>query len=208
MLEGEIVRKCLARSDKQCSFVEHRNHKVSQRWRAAACGPRVPWRARTHARTRLAHRARCAAQVVYRRYASLFVLAGVDGDENALAVLEVVHAFVEALDRYFGAVCELDIMFHLDKARCRNRAGRVARVLTHASAAQLRLPGALHPGRDGHERCAALTPQCTLASRKNTHHLRSQALLTRSAAGCVVETNRLKVLTPVQLLDKADKAER
>lgn len=28
VLEGEIVRKCLARSDKQCSFVEHRNHKV------------------------------------------------------------------------------------------------------------------------------------------------------------------------------------
>lgn len=56
-----------------------------------------------------------AAQVVYRRYASLFLLAGVDRDENALAVLEMIHAYVEALDRYFGAVCELDIMFHLDK---------------------------------------------------------------------------------------------
>jgi hypothetical protein len=45
----------------------------------------------------------------------------------------------------------------------------------------------------------------------NAEHVRSrlsQALLTCSAAGCVVETNRLKVLTPVQLLDKADKAER
>ena len=28
ILEGEIVRKCLARSDKQCSFVEHRHYKV------------------------------------------------------------------------------------------------------------------------------------------------------------------------------------
>ena len=55
--------------------------------------------------------------MVYRRYASLFVLAGVDGDENALVMLELVHAYVEALDRYFGAVCELDIMFHLDKVR-------------------------------------------------------------------------------------------
>ena len=60
-----------------------------------------------------------APQVVYRRYASLFVLAGVDGDENALVMLELVHAYVEALDRYFGAVCELDIMFHLDKVRGR-----------------------------------------------------------------------------------------
>jgi AP-4 complex subunit sigma-1 len=47
------------------------------------------------------------------------VLAGVDGDENALVMLELVHAYVEALDRYFGAVCELDIMFHLDKVRGR-----------------------------------------------------------------------------------------
>lgn len=31
MLEGEIVRKCLARSDKQCSFVEHRNYKARSR---------------------------------------------------------------------------------------------------------------------------------------------------------------------------------
>lgn len=57
-----------------------------------------------------------AAQVVYRRYASLFFLVGVDGDENELAVLEFVHALVESLDKYFGNVCELDIMFQLEKA--------------------------------------------------------------------------------------------
>ena len=54
--------------------------------------------------------------MVYRRYASLYVLAGVDADENCLAALELVHAYVESLDRYFGSVCELDIMFHLDRA--------------------------------------------------------------------------------------------
>jgi AP-4 complex subunit sigma-1 len=30
-LEGEIVRKCLARTDKQCSFYEHRQYKVVYR---------------------------------------------------------------------------------------------------------------------------------------------------------------------------------
>ena len=54
--------------------------------------------------------------MVYRRYASLYVLAGVDADENPLAALELVHSYVEALDKFFGAVCELDIMFHLEKA--------------------------------------------------------------------------------------------
>ena len=39
---------------------------------------------------------------------------GVDADENELAVLEFIHAFVEALDGHFGAVCELDIMFNLE----------------------------------------------------------------------------------------------
>ena len=55
-------------------------------------------------------------KVVYRRYASLYVLAGVDAEDNVLGALELVQAYVEALDKFFGAVCELDIMFHLEKA--------------------------------------------------------------------------------------------
>ena len=54
--------------------------------------------------------------MVYRRYASLFFLVGVDDDENELATLEFIHALVETLDKYFGNVCELDIMFHVEKA--------------------------------------------------------------------------------------------
>jgi AP-4 complex subunit sigma-1 len=80
-IEGEIVRKCLTRSDKQCSFVEHRG-----------------------------------AKVIYRRYASLYFLVGVDEHENELAMYEFIHCVVETLDRHFGNVCELDIMFHLEKA--------------------------------------------------------------------------------------------
>ena len=80
-LEGEIVRKCLQRSDHECSFVQHRNYKV-----------------------------------IYRRYASLFFLVGVSEEENELATLELIHSLVEALDKYFGNVCELDLMYHIDKA--------------------------------------------------------------------------------------------
>eukprot|EP00249_Psilotum_nudum_P022478 c28531_g1_i5 orf=83-394(-) len=71
-LEGEIVRKCLARTESQCSFVEHRNYKV-----------------------------------IYRRYASLFFLVGVDSEENELAILEFIHCLVETMDRYFGNVVSL-----------------------------------------------------------------------------------------------------
>ncbi|KAG1665776.1 hypothetical protein FOA52_002871 [Chlamydomonas sp. UWO 241] len=78
-LEGEVVRKCLSRTDKQCSFYEHRQYKI-----------------------------------VYRRYASLFFMVGVDDDENELGVLEFIHCFVEILDKHFGQVCELDIMNELE----------------------------------------------------------------------------------------------
>ncbi|BDA40574.1 AP-4 complex subunit sigma-1 [Coccomyxa sp. Obi] len=111
-LEGEIVRKCLARSEKQCSFTQHRNFKV-----------------------------------VYRRYASLFFLVGVDDEENELAILEFIHCLVETLDRYFSNVCELDLMFNLEMA----------------------------------------------------HFIVDEMLIN----GCIVDTNKQNVLTPIQLLEKA-----
>lgn len=55
-------------------------------------------------------------KVIYKRYASLYFVACVDKDENELIVLEQIHLFVEVLDRYFGNVCELDIIFNFHKA--------------------------------------------------------------------------------------------
>ena len=49
--------------------------------------------------------------IVYRRYASLYFAVGVDDEDNVLLHLEKVHLFVEVLDRYFGNVCELDLMY-------------------------------------------------------------------------------------------------
>jgi AP-4 complex subunit sigma-1 len=81
-LEAEIIRRCLYRTEFQCSFIEYRGYKV-----------------------------------VYRRYASLFFVVAVDGDEeNELSLLEFIHSLVEVMDKYFESVCELDIMFHIEKA--------------------------------------------------------------------------------------------
>lgn len=46
---------------------------------------------------------------MYRRYASLFFVTGIAPDDNELIALEVIHRYVEILDRYFGNVCELDL---------------------------------------------------------------------------------------------------
>ena len=55
-------------------------------------------------------------QVVYKRYASLFFVVGIDLSDNELLALELIHLYVEVLDRYFGNVCELDIIFQFHKA--------------------------------------------------------------------------------------------
>jgi hypothetical protein len=41
----------------------------------------------------------------------------VDVTDNELAYLEGIHLFVEMLDRYFGNVCELDLVFNFHKVR-------------------------------------------------------------------------------------------
>lgn len=52
---------------------------------------------------------------MYRRYASLYFIIGIDNEENELAISEIIHFVVETMDAYFGTVCELDIMFNFDK---------------------------------------------------------------------------------------------
>ncbi len=54
-------------------------------------------------------------QVVYKRYASLYFVMGIDESDNELITLEIIHHFVEILDRYFGNVCELDLIFNFHK---------------------------------------------------------------------------------------------
>eukprot|EP00217_Crustomastix_stigmatica_P006601 CAMPEP_0183793816 /NCGR_PEP_ID=MMETSP0803_2-20130417/3458_1 /TAXON_ID=195967 /ORGANISM="Crustomastix stigmata, Strain CCMP3273" /LENGTH=156 /DNA_ID=CAMNT_0026038203 /DNA_START=233 /DNA_END=703 /DNA_ORIENTATION=+ len=55
-------------------------------------------------------------KLVYKRYASLYFCMAVDPDDNELITLEEIHHYVEILDRYFGNVCELDLIFNFHKA--------------------------------------------------------------------------------------------
>ncbi|TQD70624.1 hypothetical protein C1H46_043847 [Malus baccata] len=125
-LEAEIVRKCLARNEQQDVLVysvrsnsklpsiKFDNLKLEYRFYATAV-------IHVHDADVL-YMEQCSFvehrnyKIVYRRYASLFFLVGVDNDENELAILEFIHLLVETMDRHFGNVCELDIMFHLEKA--------------------------------------------------------------------------------------------
>lgn len=56
------------------------------------------------------------SKIVYKRYASLYFVACIEPEDNELIALEVIHRYVELLDKYFGNVCELDIIFNFEKA--------------------------------------------------------------------------------------------
>ena len=55
-------------------------------------------------------------KLVFKRYASLYFIAGVDPEDNELIVLDIIHQYVEVLDKYFGNVCELDLIFNFHLA--------------------------------------------------------------------------------------------
>ncbi|XP_072158575.1 AP-1 complex subunit sigma-2 isoform X3 [Bemisia tabaci] len=55
-------------------------------------------------------------KIVYKRYASLYFCCAIEQNDNELLTLEIIHRYVELLDKYFGSVCELDIIFNFEKA--------------------------------------------------------------------------------------------
>uniref|UniRef100_A0A2C9WFX7 AP complex subunit sigma n=1 Tax=Manihot esculenta TaxID=3983 RepID=A0A2C9WFX7_MANES len=55
-------------------------------------------------------------KAVYRRYAGLYFCMCIDEGDNELEALDIIHHYVEILDRYFGSVCELDLIFNFHKA--------------------------------------------------------------------------------------------
>ncbi|KAF4660203.1 AP-3 complex subunit sigma-2 [Perkinsus olseni] len=55
-------------------------------------------------------------RVLYRHFATLYFAFIVDETESDLAILDLIQVFVQALDFAFDTVCELDLVYHFDKA--------------------------------------------------------------------------------------------
>uniref|UniRef100_A0A0B7AGB3 AP complex mu/sigma subunit domain-containing protein n=2 Tax=Arion vulgaris TaxID=1028688 RepID=A0A0B7AGB3_9EUPU len=54
-------------------------------------------------------------KLIYRHYATLYFVFCVDSCESELGILDLIQVFVETLDKCFENVCELDLIFHVDK---------------------------------------------------------------------------------------------
>ncbi|RMZ79521.1 hypothetical protein DV737_g3370, partial [Chaetothyriales sp. CBS 132003] len=90
----DVSQLVLSRRTRMCNFIEYKG---------AAAAP-------------LFCVASAYSKIVYRRYASLFFIAGCSPEDNELITLEIVHRYVEQMDKYYGNVCELDIIFNFQKA--------------------------------------------------------------------------------------------
>ena len=86
-LESEIIRKCLSRSELQCSFLEYRGYKVVYR-RYASLFFIVGTKPSPDEE---------------------------ENQENELGMLEFIHTLVETMDRWAGSICELDIMYSVSR---------------------------------------------------------------------------------------------
>eukprot|EP00560_Eucampia_antarctica_P007013 CAMPEP_0197830194 /NCGR_PEP_ID=MMETSP1437-20131217/6789_1 /TAXON_ID=49252 ORGANISM="Eucampia antarctica, Strain CCMP1452" /NCGR_SAMPLE_ID=MMETSP1437 /ASSEMBLY_ACC=CAM_ASM_001096 /LENGTH=136 /DNA_ID=CAMNT_0043432407 /DNA_START=149 /DNA_END=559 /DNA_ORIENTATION=- len=89
-LESEIIRKCLSRSELQCSFLEYRGYKVIYRRYASLF-------------------------FIVGTKADLDAGPGAENKENELGMLEFIHTLVETMDKWAGSICELDIMYQLEQ---------------------------------------------------------------------------------------------
>lgn len=45
------------------------------------------------------------------RYASLYFCCAIESEDNELIALEIIHRYVEILDRYFGSVSSLSYYY-------------------------------------------------------------------------------------------------
>uniref|UniRef100_A0A8I6GKU5 AP complex subunit sigma n=1 Tax=Rattus norvegicus TaxID=10116 RepID=A0A8I6GKU5_RAT len=54
-------------------------------------------------------------KLIYRHYVTLYFVFCVDSSESELGILDLIQVFVETLDKCFENVCELDLIFHVDK---------------------------------------------------------------------------------------------
>ncbi|KAK7836035.1 hypothetical protein U0070_004126, partial [Myodes glareolus] len=88
-------------------------------------------------------------KLIYRQYAALFIVVGVNNTENEMAIYEFIHNFVEVLDEYFSRVSELDVSFFrtfpMLCGKAHSRCNQVSTSMQEGGLAEPRTPTAGHP---------------------------------------------------------------
>lgn len=88
-IQRELVAAILARRSKMCNFLEYRETKIV--YKRFGLSP---------------HTMLCSEffKPLPHRYASLYFCVAIEPEDNELISLEIIHRYVELLDKYFGSV--------------------------------------------------------------------------------------------------------
>ena len=103
-LESELVRKCLARTPEMVRFSHKTERDFDQKW------SEIPTSIEINRKSFTMHHLKYKSKginlkVIYRRYASLYFIMGVDeSEQNEIAFYIFIHKFVQILDKYFENV--------------------------------------------------------------------------------------------------------
>jgi len=73
------------------------------------------------------------SKLIYRHYATLYFVFAVDSSESELGILDLIQVFVESLDKRFENVCELDLIFHVEKVRVGPTSHSISRISRYPS---------------------------------------------------------------------------
>lgn len=94
----ELVTTILARKPKMCSFLEWKDCKIVYKGEI--------WIFQLQDQNN-------HPSVIYLRYASLYFCCAIEQNDNELLTLEIIHRYVELLDKYFGSVSSYQVRCHI-----------------------------------------------------------------------------------------------
>ena len=117
-----------------------------------------------------------------------FVFA-VDSSESELGILDLIQVFVESLDKRFENVCELDLIFHVDKVR---PALAPARPPARAPPLAVRLPM-----RPAAHQVHHILDEVVMGAHRTLRPQPRAIANPPCAGGMVLETNMTEILTHV-----------
>ncbi|XP_040824440.1 AP-3 complex subunit sigma-2 isoform X1 [Ochotona curzoniae] len=160
-------------------------------------------------------------KLIYRHYATLYFVFCVDSSESELGILDLIQVFVETLDKCFENVCELDLIFHMDKDRV-DRAGCVTqlspRSCSYKAAGTLRRGFArMYTGSVCSHRLCPQPPLCHCWKERRAagcltwedpvvspvHYILQEVVM----GGMVLETNMNEIVAQIEAQNRLEKSE-
>jgi AP-3 complex subunit sigma len=118
--QQRIIREVFAlvskRTERACNFLENKGIVPGPDAQGVFyCGKKKKKKKKNKSANTIKNKKHSGCKLIYRHYATLYFIFVADATESELGILDLIQVFVEALDKCFENVCELDLIFHPDR---------------------------------------------------------------------------------------------